>query len=53
MTRPYRVYMPGGIIHLIRRSDAVRVAREYPDALRWERADVKQPPQLIEDENDG
>lgn len=51
MTR-YRVYTPDGALHLIRRADAIAVAREFPHAIRWERADVRQPPQIIEDVSD-
>lgn len=52
MSERYRVYTPDGALHLIRRADAVTVAREFPDALRWERADVEQPPQIIRDVSD-
>lgn len=47
-THPYRVYLPdGSVIGLV--ATPAYVAAEYPDALRTERTDVKQPPQIIED----
>lgn len=48
---PFRVYMPNNTVHLVRR-DPTKVSAEYPDAVRIERVDVRQPPQMIEDVSD-
>ena len=50
---PFRVFMPDGTIHLLRRIGPSQVCAEYPDFVRLERADRKQPPALIESETDG
>ena len=50
---PFRVFMPDGKIHLLRRIGPSQVCAEYPDFVRLERADRKQPPALIESETDG
>ncbi len=50
---PYRVFMEDGTVHLLKRVSAAAVVALHPDAARWERADKKQPAQLIESDNDG
>lgn len=56
MTRPdeypFRVYFRDGRMIYIRQIGPSQVCAHYPDAIRWERADVKQPPQIIEDVSD-
>jgi hypothetical protein len=49
---PFRVFMEDGTIHLLKRPGPAEVVAEYPDAARWERSDKKQPPGLIEIDND-
>ena len=52
-TVPLRVYMEDGSVHLLRRIGLSVAAAEHPDAVRIERADKRQPPQIAEDSNDG
>lgn len=49
---PFRVVMEDGTIHLLRRIGISQVAVEFPDAARWERADKRQPPAVIEGDSD-
>lgn len=49
---PFRVYFRDGRMISIRQIGPSQVCAHYPDAIRWERADVKQPPQIIEDVSD-
>jgi hypothetical protein len=50
---PIRVYMEDGTLHVLRRIGLSVAAAEHPDAVRIERADKRQPPQIAEDSNDG
>lgn len=52
MTYPIRVIMPDGTVHTLRNSTTLVAASRYPGAARIERMDVKQPPPLIEGDND-
>lgn len=49
---PFRVFMEDGTVHLLKRISAAAVVALHPDAARWERADKKQPAQLIQDDSD-
>jgi hypothetical protein len=50
---PIRVFMEDGTVHLIRRVSLSVAIAELPDAVRVERADKRQPPQIVEDSTDG
>lgn len=49
---PFRVTMPDGTIHMIRRIGISQVAVEFADAARWEDLSKHQPPHVIEVDTD-
>lgn len=49
---PFRVFMEDGTVHNLKRIGPSQVAAEFPDAARWENLSKKQPPALIEGDND-
>lgn len=49
---PFRVYLADGTVIYTRQIGYSQLTAHYPYAVRMERADMKQPPQIIEDDND-
>ena len=53
MNYPIRVITPNGTIHTFRDKSVPVVLAMHPGWARIERMDVKQPPPLIEGDDDG
>jgi hypothetical protein len=53
MTPPIRVIMQSGTVHTYRDKSVLAVLALHPGWARIERMDVRQPPPLIEVDNDG